>query len=267
MPGAAPVWIAGHCAATIAAQRCAGRARLACRRAQTLAELTLVRHAQASFHAADYDCLSPLGEQQSFWLGEHFVARGLGFDAVLTGTLRRHHQTLAGIARGMGAGTMEPTLELPGLDEYDFRALVGAFVTAEPQHPLVRAHHADPRDKPAFYRVLRLALQAWADERLHGPLPESWAQFRERVDAAAVKMQQISADHARILAIGSGGAMAMLLGGRLGLAAPQIVDLNLQIRNTSLSHFFLHRAKFLLASWNAVPHLEAADRAKTITYG
>ncbi len=267
MPGAAHVWIAGQCAATIAAHRRAGRARLICRRTLTLAELTLVRHAQASFHAADYDCLSPLGEQQSRWLGGYFAARGLGFDAFLTGTLRRHHQTLAGIAEGMGAGAMKPTLELPGLDEYDFRALVGAFVTAEPEHPMVRAHHADTRDKPAFYRVLRLALQAWADERLQGPLPESWAQFHERVDAAAAEMQRVSADHARILAIGSGGAMAMLLGGRLGLAAPQIVDLNLQIRNTSLSHFFLNREKFLLASWNAVPHLEAADRANTITYG
>ena len=42
-----------------------------------------MRHAQASFHAADYDCLSPLGEQQSRWLGEHFLARGITFDAVV----------------------------------------------------------------------------------------------------------------------------------------------------------------------------------------
>lgn len=70
-----------------------------------------------------------------------------------------------------------------------------------------------------------------------------------------------------MLAIGSGGAMATLLGGRLGLSVPHIVDLNLQIRNTSLSQFFINREKFLLATWNAVPHLEIAGRESSITYG
>ncbi len=232
-----------------------------------MAELLLVRHAQASFHAADYDCLSPLGEQQSLWLGELFAARGTAFDAVVTGTLRRHHQTLEGIRQGLGLDTLEPALQVPGLDEYEFRALVAAFESMEPDHPLVRARYADLRDKSAFYRVLRLTLQAWAEDRLPGPLPESWDAFRERVDAAATALQELSAHSSRILAIGSGGAMATLLGGRLGLSPAHIVDLNLQIRNTSLSHFFINREKFLLASWNAVPHLEVEGRETAITYG
>ena len=41
-----------------------------------LAELTLVRHGQASFGAANYDQLSDLGMQQSRWLGEYFAAIG-----------------------------------------------------------------------------------------------------------------------------------------------------------------------------------------------
>jgi hypothetical protein len=45
------------------------------------------------------------------------------------------------------------------------------------------------------------------------------------------------------------------------------VDLNLQIRNTSLSQFFINREKFLLATWNAVPHLEIEGRESSITYG
>lgn len=232
-----------------------------------MAELLLVRHAQASFHAADYDCLSALGEQQSRWLGEHFAARGTGFDGVVTGTLRRHHQTLAGIRQGLGLSAMEPDLQLPGLDEYEFRALVAAFEATDPGHPLVQARHADKRDKRAFYRVLRLALQAWSEGGLPGPLPESWEGFRARVDAAAAAMQDLSSRCARILAIGSGGAMATLLGGRLGLSPPHIVDLNLQVKNTSVSHFFVNREKFLLATWNAVPHLDLPGREAAITYG
>ena len=83
----------------------------------------------------------------------------------------------------------------------------------------------------------------------------------------ASALQSLSTGSTRILAIGSGGSMAMLLGGRLGLSVPHIVDLNLQIRNTSLSQFFINREKFLLATWNAVPHLEIAGRESSITYG
>ena len=68
--------------------------------------LYLVRHGQASFGAADYDQLSPLGRQQSERLGAWFRERGLRFDAVLTGTLRRHAQTLAGIEAGSRCATM-----------------------------------------------------------------------------------------------------------------------------------------------------------------
>jgi broad specificity phosphatase PhoE len=51
-----------------------------------MGHLYLVRHGQASLGAADYDQLSPLGQQQSLRLGEHWQAQGLRFDAVITGT-------------------------------------------------------------------------------------------------------------------------------------------------------------------------------------
>ena len=61
--------------------------------------LYLVRHGQASFGADDYDVLSPRGHQQAVRLGEYWRARGMAFDAVMTGTLRRHTETLDGIAK------------------------------------------------------------------------------------------------------------------------------------------------------------------------
>ena len=42
-----------------------------------MSELYLVRHAQASFGAANYDQLSDLGHQQSRWLGDHLGMRGM----------------------------------------------------------------------------------------------------------------------------------------------------------------------------------------------
>ena len=231
-----------------------------------MAELVLVRHAQASFAAAEYDQLSALGERQALWLGEHFAALGERFDACITGSLRRHHQTLDAVLTGLDARSL-PRLEHAGLDEYDFRALVDAFEQLEPAHPLVLARRAEPYDKPAYYRVLRLAMSAWAGERLPGPLPETWSAFRARVEAAASELQQLSRPYERILAISSGGAMATLLGGRLGLDVARIVDINMQIRNTSVCRFFLNEQRFLLSCWNATPHLEMPGRQDSISYG
>jgi phosphohistidine phosphatase SixA len=63
-----------------------------------MAELVLVRHAQASFGADDYDKLSDLGWRQSRWLGEYFAERGAAFDHVML-VAQRHAQTWMGSRR------------------------------------------------------------------------------------------------------------------------------------------------------------------------
>ncbi|MGZ7244367.1 histidine phosphatase family protein, partial [Streptococcus pyogenes] len=78
-----------------------------------MGNLYLVRHGQASFGAADYDQLSELGHQQCRHLGAYWRECGQHFDAVFTGTLRRHAQSLAGIAEGYGNGLLAP-VALPG---------------------------------------------------------------------------------------------------------------------------------------------------------
>ena len=115
--------------------------------------LYLVRHGQASFGAADYDQLSELGRRQSVRLGEYLANKGVTLDAVLTGTLRRHQQTYAGIAQGAGLG-LEP-LQWPGLNEYDSDAVIATI------HP----HKLEKPDSPEMYRhhfrLLRDGLTQW----------------------------------------------------------------------------------------------------------
>src|SRR5574343_1072471 len=88
--------------------------------------LYLVRHGQASFGADDYDQLSDLGQRQAERLGRYWAERGLRFDAVLTGSLRRHAQTWQSIARG--AGLDLAPLVWPGLNEYDSEAGIRAVL-------------------------------------------------------------------------------------------------------------------------------------------
>ena len=58
-----------------------------------MAELYLIRHAQASFGTADYDRLSPLGCRQAEVLGEYFRDCAIHFDAVYSGELERQRKT------------------------------------------------------------------------------------------------------------------------------------------------------------------------------
>ena len=95
-----------------------------------MGQLYLVRHGQASFGADDYDQLSDLGRRQSVRLGEYFKARGQRFDAVITGSLKRHAQTWAGIDEGLGGSALSP-LVWPGLNEYDSAAVIAAIPPAK----------------------------------------------------------------------------------------------------------------------------------------
>jgi broad specificity phosphatase PhoE len=74
----------------------------------SMGTLHLVRHGQASFGAADYDQLSELGTRQCVALGEWMARRGLRFEAVLRGSLRRHVQSLDAITQGYGAAASLP---------------------------------------------------------------------------------------------------------------------------------------------------------------
>ena len=61
--------------------------------------LTLVRHAQASFAADDYDRLSLTGHKQAYVAGEYLHASAGPIDVIYSGELRRHLETADGIAK------------------------------------------------------------------------------------------------------------------------------------------------------------------------
>ena len=60
----------------------------------------LVRHGQAAFGTDDYDRLTEIGYTQARLLGGFFAVRQVRCDAIYTGTLRRHTETVRGILDG-----------------------------------------------------------------------------------------------------------------------------------------------------------------------
>ncbi|MET3108000.1 broad specificity phosphatase PhoE [Oxalobacteraceae bacterium GrIS 2.11] len=223
-----------------------------------MAEFYLVRHGQASFGTDDYDRLSPLGQQQSLWLGQYFAERGISFDRVITGTQLRHRQTAEQICAGLG--TSPVFQEHAGLNEYDFQALYQALGE---EHAAIRQLASG--DKRDFYKGLKQVLQLWSLDQLPGNVPESWEEFSIRVNEACQFIQRSGAQ--RILVVSSGGPIGMLSRQVLGAPASTAIELNLQIRNSSFSQYFFNDESVKLASFNNIPHLDQQGRLDAISYG
>jgi broad specificity phosphatase PhoE len=218
--------------------------------------LHLVRHGQASFGAEDYDQLSALGLQQSVRLGQYFRQKGLAFDAVLTGTLRRHQQTCVGICDG-GAFEMSP-LQWSGLNEFDSEAVIATVhpnKLEKPDTPELYRHH---------FRLLRDGLTQWMNGVVSPRGMPSYQEFKQGVISAL--------DHVRkncdgkVLLVSSGGPIATAVGHVLGTTPETTIELNMRIRNSAITEFAFNPKRHTLVTFNTLPHLEHADHASWITH-
>jgi broad specificity phosphatase PhoE len=221
--------------------------------------LYLVRHGQASFGAADYDQLSALGKRQCQRLGEHLRNRGLSFEATLSGTLKRHVQSLDAIAEGLG-GIPAPT-RLPGLNEFDGEAVVRALYPVLPPPP----NPADALDSfRHHFRLLREGLEAWMAGRT---APAGMPPHADFVAGVADALDHVRARHSGdVLMVSSGGPIATAVGLVLGLKGTPVIDLNLRMRNSAVTEIQVMPKRHVLVSFNGVPHLEHGVGADWITH-
>ncbi len=231
-------------------------------------EMLLVRHGQASFGAANYDELSPLGRRQADLLGDWLASHGdHDFDVVAQGTLVRHRDTLAGVRAAYvraGRALPDPTV-LPGLDEFDHRAVFGAFAVEHADHPaVVAAEGGRSRDTRAMARFLREGLLAWTRGALDDRVPEPWPEFRARIRATADTLAAAGAR--RTLVVTSGGVMSQLAQQALRAPDDAAVELNLGVRNSALAEFRTGDQGLVLSSWNALPHLASPEHRALWTY-
>ena len=212
-------------------------------------ELWLVRHGQAAFASDDYDRLTDLGWQQARWLGEHLAAMETGFDRVASGTLRRQRETAQAIGEHLD---MTPGV-VPGLEEYSAHTLLAKAGFRDRDPSLSRREH---------FQRLRSLLLDWS--RGEAESDETWVEFRERVMAAVGQLT--GPGKGRVLAAASGGSIAMALTTILELPASQMIEFNLQIRNTGIVRLVFTGQRTYFNMFNAIPHLERPDRRHAETY-
>ena len=222
-----------------------------------MGNLYLVRHGQASFGEDDYDKLSALGHQQSVRLGEYFAAKGLVFDAVVTGTLRRHAETFAGIAQGLGL--QAEALQWPGLNEYDSEAVIATIhphKLEKPTSPEMYRHH---------FRLLRDGLTQWMAGVVS---PHGMPSYNDFVAGVTSALDHVRAQHhgKNVLIVSSGGPISTAVGHVLGTSAETTIELNLRIRNSSVTEFAFTPKRHMLVTYNTLPHLDDAQYKDWVTY-
>ena len=215
-----------------------------------MAVVYLIRHAQASFGASDYDKLSPQGEQQAARLGEALAARGVRPDLVVSGSMRRHAQTasLAGFTAEVDKG----------FDEFDHDELI---VTHKPAYRVRAVLLADMARKGnprhAFQEMFTAATQRWIDGG--DGYTESFHTFCERSDAAVRRTAERLGKGETALVFTSGGPISVvvsrLLSGGDGLWA----KLNPVTNNTAITKVVSGRSGLTMVSYNEHGHLDGSD--------
>jgi broad specificity phosphatase PhoE len=203
-----------------------------------MAELLIIRHGQASFGAQNYDQLSALGESQSRAVGAYLRDIGWVPDRLICGSLVRQRQTLE--AMGFD-GAIETHA---GFDEYDLHGFQTSELTPVDMN----------QDRKSYFRALKALVLEWQQDAGTGAR-ESWGAFCGRTDAA---MAFACATQARrVLVVSSGGVIGQLVRAALQAPAPMMMELNLQVKNTSLTRFVFSGSRRMLQQFNAAPHIDA----------
>jgi broad specificity phosphatase PhoE len=215
-----------------------------------MTHITLIRHGQANTEARDevsYDRLSPLGHQQATWLGHYLDQSGAHHPRVYCGTLTRHIET----ATGMGC---QQVTQDPRLNEMEYFTMAQAMET---QHGL-----AIPQEREGFIAHLPKVFKAWSAGEIENP-PESWEEFETRTRSV---LAEIAAGDGPALVVTSGGFIAMAMRQAMGLDTDGMARMALAIMNTSMHRLFPIGGHLSPVLFNAVPHLDTADRQYAQTH-
>ena len=205
----------------------------------------LVRHGQASFGADDYDVLSELGREQSTTVGAELARRELRSPIAVSGSLRRQRDT---------AALALPDVELrvdERWDEYDHMGLLERYVSPDASH--------DGTSK-GVQVLLDQALASWVDDT-----DGTWPDFSGGASAALSDLAAVLPSGSDAVVFTSGGVIAAVTAGLLGLGASGVVALNRVTANGAITKVVVGRGGTSLISFNDHAHFEG-DARRLLTY-
>lgn len=233
-----------------------------------MASLFLIRHAQASFGADDYDRLSPLGMEQARVAGGFLSVTPERVTRIITGPLRRQRETAAEIAaklreaRGSAPDIEnEPNLDELGIDEHIAR-IAPSLVDAEGELAADLAH--SKTCSRAYQRVIRRVFMRW-QELSHECEPETWPSFAARARAVIREITLSGRRGELTIAVSSGALIAAMVQHVLALPDSATYGLFEAMKNCSITHFLHSGERISLSSFNETSYLTAVGGQRGLT--
>jgi broad specificity phosphatase PhoE len=213
--------------------------------------ILLVRHAQASFGAADYDVLSDRAEAQVAALAAALERRGVADARTVSGPLRRQRETAA-----LGRDDRPMTID-DRLAEYDSDQIL--TVHAGSALSLEGRPDGTPITSQEFQAVLDPALEAWIAAGPDSEASQTWPDFQ---GGAVDAIRALAADLGRGetgLAFSSAGTIAAICAVLVGAPERAFVPFNRVQVNTGITKIAIGRSGLSLVSFNDHSHLDDAD--------
>jgi broad specificity phosphatase PhoE len=238
-----------------------------------VSRILLIRHAQASFGAPDYDRLSSVGETQAHLLGSYWTKRNVTFDRVYAGPRKRQIDTAKIVAARYQAARLpfpEPRV-MPEFDEYDGeRVLSRAVPQLVNEDDAVRELHQayvasanGSEQQRRFQRLFELVIGKWVNGEVEVSNVESWAKFCARVNRGISEVLSDAKSNERVAVFSSGGPIAVAMQRALNLSARDALRVSWMSRNCAYSEFVFSVDRFTLSTFNSFPHL---DDVELLTY-
>ncbi|HME11729.1 MAG TPA: histidine phosphatase family protein [Candidatus Acidoferrum sp.] len=231
-----------------------------------MSTLYLVRHAQASFLAEDYDKLSSLGESQATLLGEYWSNRKMLFDRACVGPCVRHRDTAKFVRDAYAkAGLAFPEPQtVPEFDEYEgenvlHRSLPELLETDQHIRDLQFAFQSAPdraAQRATFQKLFEAVIYRWVRGEISPAGVEPWNAFRSRVNSGLSKFLASGSSGEQVAVFSSGGPIAVAMQRALDLSSEKTLQVSWMPRNCSWSEFLYSANRFSVNSFNVHAHLD-----------
>jgi broad specificity phosphatase PhoE len=218
-----------------------------------VAVIYLIRHAQASFGARDYDKLSEQGERQAVLLGQALAARGVRPDLVVTGSMSRHLRT-AHLA--LEAAGLPDRAEVDGgFDEFDHEQVILAHKPAYRRRAVMLADLARTGNpQRAFQEMFSAATERWVNRE--DGYTESFLAFADRVEAAVRRTAGGLAKGGTAIVFTSGGPITSVVSRLLTGGDGLWLTLNPLTINTAITKVLAGASGLTVVSHNEHGHLD-----------
>lgn len=215
-----------------------------------MAELYLIRHAQASFGTSDYDRLSPLGCRQAEALGEFLRDNAIHFDAVYSGELLRQRQTAQFVIDCQPADLSLATDAHLNEIENDkiFEHLVPPLSkTSSDLEALVKKGKHSSKD---FQKALEIVFNYWVTTDNDSPGLQSWSEYSANVHAAIARITAKQGSGKTVGVFTSGGTIATIVAHVLRLEGEHVYKCYEPLINCSVTRLLYSGDKISLSSFN-----------------